>query len=331
MNDHNKNNSIIKEQLIKHELFSKLLCGAIAGVTAKTVIAPGELIKMSFQLTSETFTLKNAYNKLILRIKNKGFFSLWSGHSANVLRVAPYAALHYSIHDSVEYNIKQHNKNQNNKHNKTILNNKVIIQLISGSLAGGGATLITYPLDVMRVRIAFNNDLNNKLNKKSFFNLYKNAISSGGLYQGFVPTMLGVVPYAGTAWCAKDLGEYYMNQLLCYYHFNRKINTSERLFINAIAGLIGQLVTYPLDVVRRRMQMAGMQLNHIHSNTNVNTNLNTNSNTNIKNMREVLISLYKTEGIKGLTKGYSLNIIKGPITLSISLTVYDLTQNWIKM
>jgi hypothetical protein len=36
------------------------------------------------------------------------------------------------------------------------------------------------------------------------------------------------------------------------------------------------------------------------------------------------------EGWRGLFKGFSLNIIKGPITLSLSLTTYDILRNWIE-
>ena len=36
--------------------------------------------------------------------------------------------------------------------------------------------------------------------------------------------------------------------------------------------------------------------------------------------------MFATEGIPGMFKGYSLNIIKGPITLSLSLTTYDLLR-----
>lgn len=43
--------------------------------------------------------------------------------------------------------------------------------------------------------------------------------------------------------------------------------------------------------------------------------------------RDVVYNLIKTEGFKGFGKGFSLNIIKGPISLSISLTVYDFLRS----
>ena len=43
-------------------------------------------------------------------------------------------------------------------------------------------------------------------------------------------------------------------------------------------------------------------------------------------IREVLWHLISSEGLHGLSKGFSLNIVKGPVALSISLTVYDLLR-----
>ena len=46
--------------------------------------------------------------------------------------------------------------------------------------------------------------------------------------------------------------------------------------------------------------------------------------------RDEIYNLVKKEGIRGLGKGFTLNIIKGPISLSISLTVYDLLNDFLR-
>lgn len=83
----------------------------------------------------------------------------------------------------------------------------------------------------------------------------------------------------------------------------------ERLAFGACAGLIGQSASYPLDVVRRRMQTAGVT-GHTYS-------------TILGTMREIV----SEEGvIRGLYKGLSMNWVKGPIAVGISFTTFDLTQ-----
>lgn len=40
-------------------------------------------------------------------------------------------------------------------------------------------------------------------------------------------------------------------------------------------------------------------------------------------LREVFHLILKTEGLRGFTKGFSINLFKGPVALSISFTIYD--------
>ena len=169
----------------------------------------------------------------------------------------------------------------------------------AGSFAGAAATILTYPLDVLRVRLA--------LIKGS---TWSSIINEGALYQGLRPTLLGIVPYSGTSWCVKQvLLEMYMNGQECPKCEQQNHSLTESLLINGIAGLMGQFVTYPLDIARRRMQL---------------------SVNNQGSTYGVLANLYKTEGWRGLSKGFSLNIIKGPITLSISFTSYDILKDFFK-
>ena len=95
----------------------------------------------------------------------------------------------------------------------------------------------------------------------------------------------------------------------------------DRLACGMVAGLTGQFVAYPLDVCRRcasppvnppvpelrpgvcrRMQVGGGSI------------------------VSVLGHCYKTEGLAGLFKGFSMNCIKGPISTGISFTLFDLLK-----
>lgn len=157
------------------------------------------------------------------------------------------------------------------------------------------------------------------------------------LYRGFTPTILGVVPYAGLSFftyetlkkvhagIASPLSsldvltprvfvarvKYLLFTLLSHIdHSGRPQPYSyERLAFGACAGLIGQSSSYPLDVVRRRMQTAGVT-GHTYG-------------TILGTMREIV----SEEGvIRGLYKGLSMNWVKGPIAVGISFTTFDLTH-----
>jgi solute carrier family 25 protein 42 len=194
------------------------------------VVAPAERIKMSFQVSDEKFTYKSALQRGREYIKSGGFFSLWKGHSTTILRVAPYAGLTYAFHDIAENIFKR------------VVGEPLpySYKFLAGSIGGMGGTLITYPLDVLRIRLALRPDTT-----------FLIEMRQGGLYNGLLPTIIGIIPYAGTTWLVKHtLQDMYMDR------FGSKIYGLSLLLVNACAGLSGQFVTYPLDIIRRRMQMA---------------------------------------------------------------------------
>ncbi|XP_061343993.1 mitochondrial carrier protein CoAc1-like [Gastrolobium bilobum] len=69
-----------------------------------------------------------------------------------------------------------------------------------------------------------------------------------GLYRGVGPTLTGILPYAG-------LKFYMYEKLKMHVPEEHQKSILMRLSCGALAGLFGQTLTYPLDVVKRHMQV----------------------------------------------------------------------------
>ncbi|KAK7889248.1 hypothetical protein WMY93_024808 [Mugilogobius chulae] len=240
-----------------------LLCGAFAGAVAKTAIAPLDRTKIIFQVSSKRFSAKEALRLLYCTYLKDGFLSLWRGNSATMVRVMPYAAIQFCSHEQY----------------KRLLGGYCGLQgkalppfprFLAGSLAGTTAAMLTYPLDLVRARM---------------------AVTAKEMYSNILHVFVRI-----------SQEEEKTRRSQPYPH--------ERLAFGACAGLIGQSASYPLDIVRRRMQTAGV------TGSSYCTILGT--------MREIV----KHEGVvRGLYKGLSMNWVKGPIAVGISFTTFDIMHN----
>jgi len=84
---------------------------------------------------------------------------------------------------------------------------------------------------------------------------------------------------------------------------------AQRLFAGGSAGAIAQTLTYPLTVVRRRMQVGG----EVHG-----------GGGKYMGVSHALRSIYTVEGVaNGLFKGLSLALLKGPVQSAIGFAVND--------
>ena len=62
------------------------------------------------------------------------------------------------------------------------------------------------------------------------------------------PSLYGIFPYAG-------LKFYFYEEMKSHVPEEHKKDISVKLICGSVAGLLGQTLTYPLDVVRRQMQV----------------------------------------------------------------------------
>lgn len=190
-------------------------------------------------------------------------------------------------------------------------------RLLAGSAAGTISVLFTYPLDVARARIAYT--VHTKPQKHALYNSLMTPLKESGgiavLYRGFVPTIMGIVPYAGVSFFTYDTLKHFFQQ-----HWNTRyenesskaLPTPIRLTVGAVAGAVAQTVAYPLDVVRRQMQVE-----HVR-NASASSTLS---------MSKVAKLIFAKEGIRGFFVGLSINYIKVAPTTGVSFVTYEYLKN----
>ncbi|CAA2986541.1 mitochondrial substrate carrier family P-like [Olea europaea subsp. europaea] len=294
-------------------VFAKeLIAGGVAGGFAKTVVAPLERLKILFQTRRTEFQslgLSGSFTKIA---KTEGVLGFYRGNGASVARIVPYAALHYMAYE---------------EYRRWIIlgfpgtGRGPVLDLMAGSFAGGTAVLFTYPLDLVRTKLAYQVADSSKLNVKGlvpgeqvykgirdcFSKTYKEA-GIRGLYRGVAPSLYGIFPYAG-------LKFYFYEEMKRHVPGKHRNDITVKLVCGSVAGLLGQTFTYPLDVARRQMQVQRI--------------LRSTNGGDMKSTMETLVMIVRREGWKQLFSGLSINYLKVVPSVAIGFTVYDVMKSFL--
>ncbi|CAA7397307.1 unnamed protein product [Spirodela intermedia] len=295
-------------------VFAKeLVAGGVAGGIAKTAVAPLERVKILFQTRRADFQsvgLLGSFQKIMQREGIQGFYR---GNGASVARIVPYAALHYMAYEQYRRLI--------------ILSFPTpirgpVLDLLSGSVAGGTAVILTYPLDLVRTKLAYQVVSPTQLNMRMLSpteQVYKGIVdcilkiyrSCGirGLYRGVGPSLYGIFPYSG-------LKFYFYEEMKTHVPEEHKEDIAVKLACGSIAGLLGQTLTYPLDVVRRQMQVQAFS----ESTQRVG-----------KGTFGSLVLIFRRQGWRQLFSGLSINYLKVVPSVAIGFTVYDQMKSLLRV
>ncbi|KLU86200.1 hypothetical protein MAPG_05217 [Magnaporthiopsis poae ATCC 64411] len=206
------------------------IAGGLAGCAGKSVVAPLDRVKILFQSNNPHFakysgSWAGVAQSIRLIYGQDGPAGLFRGHSATLIRIFPYAAIKFLAYEQIRSVVIPDHDHET-----------PLRRLISGSLAGVTSVFFTYPLEVVRVRLAFETKREGRSSlsdicRKIYHEhpVAPSPQSPGG--GGGVARTVDAAIAALRSWA--------------------------ELLAGGVAGLVSQTVSYPLEIIRRRMQVGG--------------------------------------------------------------------------
>ena len=255
-----------------------MIATSIAGITSKTLTAPLERVKILAQ-TGHTSCSSLSITRNI--IKEEGIIGLFRGNLVGIFKVVPTAVL-----VSVTYFSMVSCLPKDKKYDKY----EPYWRFMLGGVAGAFGNYCTYPMEVIRARMAVQNQYTMTQVTKM---LYKEGTHS--FFRGIGPTLLGAVPFV-----AIQYSSFYTIKISMLNYYLPSVPLS--LGCGIAAGMIAQSITYPLDVIRRQMQI---------------------SDTVTIPTKQAIKEIFVTEGYRGLFRGLIPATIKVVPAVAISMLVRD--------
>ncbi|KAJ2491582.1 hypothetical protein IWW37_002149 [Coemansia sp. RSA 2050] len=297
-----------------------LIAGGISGAVSRTVVSPLERMKILFQVQSKG--AGSSYNGVIGTLakiwREEGIAGYMRGNGTNVVRIVPYSAVQFATYEQLKKLLIEEGKTELDTPRR----------LTAGAGAGIASVAATYPLDIVRTRISVQtaHALANieKLPKdargrpiipkmpgivETFVEIYKNEGGLRATYRGFGATLAGVAPYI-----ALNFQCYEVLRKLFTPPGETAPSGTRKLVCGALAGCCAQTITYPFDVLRRRMQVTSMSgIQYKYSST-----------------FDAIKQMIKSEGVLGLYRGLVPNYLKVAPAIGVSFWSYELAKDALK-
>ncbi|KAF8902651.1 mitochondrial carrier domain-containing protein [Mucidula mucida] len=316
------------------EVASYFIAGGCAGAASRTVVSPLERLKIIQQVQpqSSSHQYKGVWRSLVRMWQEEGFRGYMRGNGINCLRIVPYSAVQFTTYEQLKKWFTQQGTRELDTPKR----------LASGALAGITSVCSTYPLDLVRARLSIATasiPVSVQPNTKPILSSSE-ALRAGyhtaartsnytaaemtiwgmtlkimreeggirGLYRGLIATAVGVAPYVGINFAAYEL----LRGILTP---PGQSSVPRKLACGALAGSISQTLTYPFDVLRRKMQVTGMKSSGL--------------GIQYTGAFDALRGIIRKEGIRGLYRGLWPNLLKVAPSIATSFFTYELVKDFL--
>ncbi|QQP50277.1 Mitochondrial deoxynucleotide carrier, partial [Caligus rogercresseyi] len=209
-----------------------------SGAFTRLVCQPFDVLKIRLQIQSGGKS--SLYRSGADLIREEGLRGLWKGHSSAQILSIVYGLGQFGVYGCLS---KQFNDSSG------------LTTFAIGNAAGLTATLFSYPFDVVRTRLVAQRL---KSNYRGTLDAFVKIGGSDGkiLFRGFLPTLLSQMPYSGFQF-------FFYKFFFSLWRDFLGDESSGTLFwsgstvCSVLSGLTSKLIVFPLDTVKKQMQVSG--------------------------------------------------------------------------
>ncbi|KAG6504407.1 mitochondrial thiamine diphosphate carrier 2-like isoform X1 [Zingiber officinale] len=311
--------------------------GAISGAISRIVTSPLDVIKIRFQVqmepTSSWALLQrdmygpSKYTGILQASKDifreEGLSGFWRGNVPALMLYMPYTAIQFSVLHALKTFAAGSSKTEDH------LRLNAYLSYFSGAFAGCAATIGSYPFDLLRTVLASQGEPKVYPTMRSaLFDIIK-IRGLRGLYAGLSPTLVEIVPYAGLQFGSYDTFKRWLMAWNRYRVPNASpinpddsLSSVQLILCGFAAGTCAKTICHPLDVVKKRFQIEGLE-RHPRYGARL-------ENHKYKNMHHSLLEIFRTEGWPGLYKGIFPSLLKSAPAAAVTFVAYENISDWLE-
>mmetsp|Transcript_18217 Transcript_18217/g.34682 ORF Transcript_18217/g.34682 Transcript_18217/m.34682 type:complete len:402 (+) Transcript_18217:92-1297(+) len=290
--------------------------GAVAGAFARCIVAPLDVVKIRLQVQLDPVRCTGKYSSVLGTMatifKEEGLVGLWRGTLPAVLFWMPYTAVQFAVLERSKQALE---------HSRFRHWDRSARAVAAGAAAGAAATLASYPLDVVRTNVAAQGPSQARTSMAATASSIVMRRGWRGLYAGLAPTLLEILPHSGI-----QFGSYDAMQRVAKWvrrvPEEEALGAADKFACGLVAGSVAKAAIHPLDVVKKRFQVAG--LSRCRSLGEAVTT------TTYSGVADALRKIVAREGARGLFKGLAPNLLKAAPASALTLLAYELVCARIK-
>lgn len=193
------------------------------------------------------------------------------------------------------------------------------VHVVNGAISGVLAAVLTYPLDLFRTIFAAQGVPRRYPTIPSLARSLYHTKGASGFFQGIGPTLLQIAPYMGLSFGIYST----LDRLSNSKSIESRVLTASKLFSylgnGAVSGLVSKLAVYPIDTIKKRMQMQSVQRTPMYGTIQKYTS-----------SWHCVKTIFHYEGLYGFYKGVTPSIAKSVVTQSSTFACYELGIHMIK-